>query len=99
MSVESAAGRRQRGVYSIAVAAELSGAGVQTLRLYESKGLLEPERTAGGTRRYSDADVQTIRRVLALVAQGVNIAGARLVIELEDANTSLRAQIAELSPR
>lgn len=84
---------RQRGLYSIAVAAELAGVGVQTLRLYESKGVVDPERTAGGTRRYSDADVVRIRRVIALGAQGVNIAGARLIIELEDANEVLRTQI------
>lgn len=80
----------RRGLYSIAIAAELVGVGIQTLRLYESKGLVEPARTPGGTRRYSDADVHTIRRVIALTARGVNIAGVRMIIDLEDENEALR---------
>lgn len=87
-----------RGVYSIAVAAELVGVGIQTLRLYEAKGLLEPHRTAGGTRRYSEADLDTLKRVIALSADGINIAGVRRIIQLEDANDALRATIAELRP-
>lgn len=85
-----------RGVYSIAVAAELVGVGIQTLRLYEAKGLLEPHRTAGGTRRYSETDLDTLKRIIALAADGINIAGARRIIELEDANTELRAAITRL---
>jgi DNA-binding transcriptional MerR regulator len=86
-----------RGVYAIAVAAELSGLGEQTLRLYERKGLLTPARTAGGTRRYSVDDIAVLRRVVALLAEGLNLAGARRVIELEAANDLLRAQIADLT--
>ncbi|MGN8553188.1 UNVERIFIED_CONTAM: MerR family transcriptional regulator [Microbacterium sp. SLM126] len=86
-----------RGVYSIAVAADLVGVGVQTLRLYEAKGVLEPGRTAGGTRRYSDADLHTLRRAIALLAEGINLAGVRRIIQLEDANHDLRVTIAELS--
>jgi len=82
---------RRRGVYSIAVASEMVGVGIQTLRLYETKGLVEPTRSAGGTRRYSEADVEILRRVVLLIADGVNLAGARRIIELEDANDALRA--------
>jgi len=86
-----------RGVYGIAVAAELAGAGEQTLRLYERKGLLTPDRTAGGTRRYSDDDVSTLRRVAVLLGEGLNLAGARRVIELETLNRGLEAKIVELT--
>jgi MerR family transcriptional regulator/heat shock protein HspR len=88
---------RSRGVYGIAVAAEIVGVGDQTLRLYESKGLLTPDRTPGGTRRYSEEDLEVMRRVIALLAEGVNLAGARRILELEAANDRLRAQIARLS--
>ncbi|GAA5196943.1 MerR family transcriptional regulator [Microbacterium jejuense] len=84
---------RTRGVYSIAIAAELVGVGIQTLRLYESRGLLDPARSAGGTRRYSDADIDVLRRVVALLAEGVNLAGARRIIQLEDDNHALRATL------
>ena len=85
-----------RGVYSIAVAAELAGLGEQTLRLYESKGLLAPARTPGGTRRYSDDDVVILHRVVELLAEGLNLTGARRVLELETINAQLHAQIAQL---
>ena len=84
-----------RGVYGIAVAAELVGAGEQALRLYERKGLLAPSRTAGGTRRYSDDDLAIVRRVIELLDAGVNLVGARHVLELEAANRVLRAQLDE----
>lgn len=85
------------GSYGISAAAELSGAGEQALRLYERKGLLTPRRTAGGTRRYTDSDVRVLRRIVALLAEGVNLAGARRVLELEAANLRLRQRIAKLS--
>ena len=88
---------RARGVYGIAVAAEMVGVGEQTLRLYESKGLLTPARTAGGTRRYSDEDVDVLRRVIELLAEGVNLAGARQILHLEAVNDGLRMQITALS--
>lgn len=81
----------ERGVYSISVASEIVGVGVQTLRLYESKGLLEPARSSGGTRRYSPADLARIRRIAALLDAGVNLAGAELVLRLQDENARLRA--------
>ncbi len=86
-----------RGVYGISVAAELLGIGEQSLRLYERKGLLEPNRTAGGTRRYSENDLSTLRRVLELLDAGVNLAGARRVLELEATNRELRSQLDERS--
>ena len=89
------AGDRTRAVYGIAVAAELVGVGVQTLRLYEAKGLIEPARTAGGTRRYSDADLDTMRRAIALIAEGVNLAGVARIMELEDDNRALRSLLAD----
>ncbi|MEO7147654.1 MAG: MerR family transcriptional regulator [Terrimesophilobacter sp.] len=87
----------QRGLYGINVVAEMTGAGEQALRLYERKGLLTPERTAGGTRRYSDDDVTVLRKVVALLAEGVNLAGARRVLELEAANHRLQMRITKLS--
>ncbi len=90
--MESAASS-SRGVYGIAVAAELVGVGEQTLRLYERKGLLEPSRTAGGTRRYSEDDLAILRRVIELLDAGVNLIGARHILELEAANRLLHAQL------
>jgi DNA-binding transcriptional MerR regulator len=80
----------RRGVYAISVAAELTGAGVQNLRVYERRGLVEPSRTAGGTRRYSEHDLGRIRRVKALLDAGLNLAGVALVLALEDDNARLR---------
>ena len=82
-----------RGVYGITVAAELVGLGVQTLRLYEARGLLEPARTEGGTRRYSQDDLARLRRIADLLADGLNLAGVVLVLRLESDNARLRAEI------
>ena len=82
-----------RGVYAISVAAELVGTGQQNLRLYERKGLLEPLRTQGGTRRYSEADLVTLRRISELLSLGLNLSGIRLVLSLEDENSSLRHEL------
>jgi MerR family transcriptional regulator/heat shock protein HspR len=81
---------RARGVYGISVAAELTGAGVQNLRVYERHGLIEPDRTEGGTRRYSEDDLDRVRRVLTLLEKGLNLAGIALVLELEEDNARLR---------
>jgi DNA-binding transcriptional MerR regulator len=81
-----------RGVYGISVAAELVGMGVQTLRLYESRGLLEPERTDGGTRRYSENDLSRLRRIGQLLDAGLNLAGIGMVLDLETENAQLRAE-------
>ena len=83
----------QRAVYGISVAAELSGMGIQNLRLYERRGLLEPGRTDGGTRRYSPDDIDRLRRISALLAGGLNLAGIARVLELEDDNAGLRAEL------
>ncbi len=80
-----------RGVYGISVAAELVGMGVQNLRLYEARGLLEPERSPGGTRRYSADDLDRLRRIHALLEGGLNLAGIGMVLELEAQNIELRA--------
>lgn len=82
-----------RGVFGISVAAELSGLGVQNLRLYERRGLLEPDRTQGGTRRYSRDDLDRLRRIGALLADGLNLAGISKVLALEDDNADLRAEL------
>ncbi len=81
-----------RGVYGISVAAELVGTGVQNLRLYEARGLLEPKRTEGGTRRYSANDLDRLRRISTLLGAGLNLAGIAMVLDLEAQNTALRAQ-------
>ena len=81
-----------RGVYGISVAAELVGTGVQNLRLYETRGLLEPARTDGGTRRYSADDLVRLRRISDLLAAGLNLAGIAMVLQLEDENQQLRNQ-------
>ncbi len=83
-----------RGVYAISVAAELTGAGVQNLRVYERRGLVEPERTEGGTRRYSEDDLARVRRIVALLEEGLNIAGISLVLQLELDNARLRSRLA-----
>ncbi|MDQ1574747.1 MAG: MerR family transcriptional regulator, heat shock protein HspR [Actinomycetota bacterium] len=88
---------RAHGVYSIAVAAELVGTGEQALRLYERKGLLTPERTAGGTRRYSEDDLSVLRRVIVLLEDGINLAGARRILELEAANEVLALRVTALT--
>lgn len=81
-----------RGVYGISVAAELVGTGVQNLRLYEARGLLEPERTEGGTRRYSANDLARLRRISDLLKAGLNLAGIVMVLDLEAQNTPLDPQ-------
>jgi len=78
------------GVYAISVAAELVGTGTQNLRLYESRGLLTPSRTEGGTRRYSQEDLVVLRRIGELLADGLNLAGVAKVLELEADNAQLR---------
>lgn len=80
-----------RGVYGISVASELVGLGPQTLRQYEQRGLLEPARTEGGTRRYSDDDLDRLRRIAELLSEGLNLAGVAMVLDLERDNMRLRA--------
>ena len=81
-----------QGVYGISVAADLVGMAPQTLRLYEERGLLEPERTAGGTRRYSQDDLDRLHRIGELLGDGLNLAGVTAVLILERDNARLRRQ-------
>lgn len=74
---------RQRALYIISVAAELAGVHAQTLRIYERKGLIEPARTEGGSRRYSDRDIQLLQRIQELTNEGVGLAGVRRILDLE----------------
>ena len=87
------------GVYGITVAAELAGMSVQALRLYERKGLLEPTRTSGGTRRYSDTDIARLRRIGVLINDGINLTGIARVLGLEADNAGLHADNAGLRTR
>ena len=80
----------RRAVYVISVAAELAGVHPQTLRIYERKGLVEPNRTFGGSRRYSERDIERLRRIQELTNAGLNLEGVRRVIALEDENERLR---------
>lgn len=81
------------GLYAISVVAELVGTGQQNIRLYERRGLLVPDRTAGGTRQYSDSDLAVLRRIGELLAEGLNLAGVAKVMELETGNARLRAEL------
>ncbi len=83
------------GLFSISVAAELVGTGVQNLRAYERAGLLEPHRTPGGTRLYSQDDIERLRRIAALLDAGLNLSGVAMVLDLELENALLREQIAD----
>lgn len=86
---------REHAVYVISVAAELAGMHPQTLRIYERRGLVNPARTPGGNRRYSDADIDQLRRVAELTAEGLNLEGIRRVLALEMENARLRAELDE----
>ena len=88
--------RENHAVYVISVAAELSGMHPQTLRIYERRGLLQPARTAGGNRRYSDADIHRLLRIAQLTAAGMNLEGIRQVMQLEVQVCQLRAELANL---
>jgi len=73
----------ERAIYVISVAAELAGVHPQTLRIYERKGLLRPQRTSGNTRRYSESDILILRRIQKLTSEGLNLAGVVRVMALE----------------
>jgi MerR family transcriptional regulator/heat shock protein HspR len=87
---------RNDAVYIISVAAEIVGMHPQTLRVYERKGLVEPYRTPGGTRRYSEADLERLRLIQDLSSKGVNIEGIRRILRLQSENTRLRSQVDRL---
>jgi MerR family transcriptional regulator, heat shock protein HspR len=88
--------RADRAVYVISVAAELAGVHPQTLRIYERKGLVDPARTGGGSRRYSEDDIERLRRIQDLTNDGLNLAGVKKVIELEDEVRRLEGEIDRL---
>jgi MerR family transcriptional regulator/heat shock protein HspR len=86
-----------RGVFAISVAAELCGLHPQTLRVYEKEGLVDPDRSAGGTRLYSNQDVEKLREIAALTDIGINIAGVKRVLELQDEVRRLECEVARLA--
>jgi DNA-binding transcriptional MerR regulator len=92
-------GADRRAVYIISVAAELAGVHPQTLRIYERKGLVRPYRTRGNTRRYSEADIDRLRRIQRLTQEGVNLAGAKRIMALEDELHRVRSRVAQLEAR
>ena len=87
---------RDRALYIISVAAELAGVHPQTLRIYERKGLIEPSRTEGRSRRYSDRDIALLQRIQELTNEGVSLVGVRKVLELEAELDDARARIDDL---
>ncbi|MEN9805422.1 MAG: hypothetical protein RIS41_2269 [Actinomycetota bacterium] len=87
---------RDRTVYVISVAAELAGMHPQTLRIYERRGLIQPARTRGGDRRYSEADIARLRRIAELTADGMNVEGIRRVLALEAEVQRLRDEVDRL---
>ena len=95
----SASAATSRAVYVISVAAELAGVHPQTLRIYERKGLLSPARTTGRSRRYSDHDIELLRRIQILTNDGVSLAGVQRILALESELAGARVRIAELEAR
>jgi MerR family transcriptional regulator/heat shock protein HspR len=90
---------RDRGVFAISVAAEMVSMEIQNLRVYERRGLLEPDRTSGGTRLYSAEDIDRLHRIRQLLADGLNLAGVAHVLALEDRVRALERQVARLRAR
>ena len=88
--------RELRAVYVISVAANLVGMHPQTLRIYERRGLIEPFRTPGGTRRYSDEDLARLALIQELTEQGINLEGAKRIMLLEAENQKLRMAVGRL---
>lgn len=84
---------RTRGVFAISVAAEMVSMEIQNLRVYERRGLVDPDRTSGGTRLYSPADIERLHRVRELLAEGLNLAGVARVLALEEEVRRLRARL------
>ena len=87
------------GVYGISVAADMVGTGVQNLRAYERAGLVEPSRTAGGTRLYSTDDIERLRRIAALLDDGLNLVAIAMVLDLQDVSDRLRRENAAFRRR
>jgi MerR family transcriptional regulator, heat shock protein HspR len=89
----------ERALYGISVAAELTGVNPQMLRAYEAKGLLEPYRTDGGTRRYSGHDIERVNQITDLLDAGLNLAGVAHVLELQAETHRLRTELDKLRRR
>ena len=90
-------GHEERAVYIISVAAELAGVHPQTLRIYERKGLLRPERTSGNTRRYSERDIERLRTIQELTqSEGVNLAGVKRIMQMELELERMRQRVRDL---
>jgi MerR family transcriptional regulator/heat shock protein HspR len=87
---------QDRALYIISVAAELAGVHPQTLRIYERKGLIEPQRTTGRSRRYSDRDIERLQRIQELTSEGMNLAGVQRILELEEELERTQEQVAIL---
>jgi MerR family transcriptional regulator/heat shock protein HspR len=87
---------QQRALYIISVAAELAGVHAQTLRIYERKGLIEPARTEGGSRRYSERDIELLQRIQELTNEGVGLAGVRRILDLEKRLSDAQSDVARL---
>lgn len=85
---------RTRGVFAISVAAEMVSMGIQNLRVYERRGLVDPGRSSGGTRLYSPHDIDRLHRIRELLADGLNLAGIARVLALEDRVRALEGQLA-----
>jgi MerR family transcriptional regulator/heat shock protein HspR len=85
-----------RAVFVISVAAELAGMHPQTLRIYERKGLIDPFRTPGGTRRYSQEDIERLQLIQEMTAEGMNLEGVRRVLALQEENRRLKKKLDRL---
>ena len=90
---------KSRGVFAISVAAEMVSMQVQNLRVYERRGLLEPDRTAGGTRLYSHDDIDRLHRIRDLLGEGLNLAGIAHVLRLEERVRGLEDRLARTEGR
>jgi MerR family transcriptional regulator/heat shock protein HspR len=91
---------RERGVFMISVAAELADMHPQTLRMYEARGLIQPQRSPKNTRLYSQEDVERLRRIQAMTAeQGLNLAGVETVLALEERLEEMRAELRRMRER
>ncbi len=99
MAEPTAGDGRDRALYIISVAAELAGVHPQTLRIYERKGLIEPSRTEGRSRRYSDRDIALLQRIQELTNDGVSLAGVRRILELEAELADAHDEIDRLEAR
>ena len=88
--------KRDLGVFAISVAARMTSLQIQNLRVYEKRGLVAPDRTSGGTRLYSEDDIDRLHRIRELLARGLNLAGIAAVLDLEDENERLRDEVERL---